>query len=250
MEFNLKKCKVMHFGPSNKKRQYKMGGQVLETTTVERDIGVLVSDDLKPAAQCAKAAKTATTVLGQISRSFRYRDKKIFLALYLRYVRPHLEFASQAWSPWYQKDIAVLEKVQKRAIGMINGLRQDSYEGKLKELGLQSLQERREEADLIMAYKLINGKLPVKSDNWPKLVNERGRENPHVTRAAADGLRFVQPFARTDRRKHFFTVRVCEQWNKLPLELKKSKNLGQFKKNLRSFAASQSSEAVDDGRET
>jgi hypothetical protein len=41
------------------------------------------------------------------------------------------------------------------------------------------LKERREDADLIMASKLLNGKLPVKSDNWPKLANERGRENPH-----------------------------------------------------------------------
>jgi hypothetical protein len=65
-------------------------------TKEERDIGVLVTDDLKPGAQCAKAAKTASTVLGQISRSFRYRDKKIFRALYMRYVRPHLEFASPA----------------------------------------------------------------------------------------------------------------------------------------------------------
>jgi hypothetical protein len=156
---------------------------------------------------------------------------------------------SQARSPWYQKDIEVLEKVQKRAVSMIKGLSQDSYDGKLKELGLQSLKERREEADLIMAYKLLNGKLPVKSDNWPKLVNERGRDNPHVTRAAVDGLRFIQPFARTDRRKTFFTVRVCEQWNRLPPGLEKSKNVGQFKKNLRIFAASHSSEAMDNERE-
>jgi hypothetical protein len=74
----------MHFGAANARRPYKMGSHVLEKTTKERDIGVLVSENLKPAAQCAKAARTATTVLGQISRSFRYRDRKIFLALYLR----------------------------------------------------------------------------------------------------------------------------------------------------------------------
>jgi hypothetical protein len=132
---------------------------------------------------------------------------------------------------------------------MINGLQGDSYESKLKELGLQSLKERRDEADLVMAYKLVHQKLPVKSEIWPKLVTERGRDNPHVTRAAADGLRLVQPFARTDRRKNFYTVRVCEMWNKLPLELRKTKSVGQFKKNLRIFAASHSSEAMDNGME-
>jgi hypothetical protein len=70
------------------------------------------------------AAKTATTVLGQITRSFQYRDKKIFLALYLRwYVRPHHEFASQAWNPWFVKGVQMLEKVQKRAASLINGLK-------------------------------------------------------------------------------------------------------------------------------
>jgi hypothetical protein len=132
MEFNVKKCKVMHFGPGNRNFEYKMNGEKLDETKEERDIGVLVTDDLKPGAQCAKAAKTASTVLGQISRSFRYRDKKIFRALYMRYVRPHLEFASPAWNPWLVKDIEILEKVQKRAVNMIGGLKSDTYEGKLK----------------------------------------------------------------------------------------------------------------------
>jgi hypothetical protein len=87
MVFNLKKCKVMHFGINNKKCQYVMGGQVLETTKEERDIGVIVTDDLKPAAQCARAAKTASTVLGQITRSFQYRERKIFFCP-LSQVRP------------------------------------------------------------------------------------------------------------------------------------------------------------------
>jgi hypothetical protein len=67
MEFNIKKCKVMHSGARNEKKSYSMGGQVLESIEEERDIGVTVSSDMKPAAQCAKAAKTAATVLGQLS---------------------------------------------------------------------------------------------------------------------------------------------------------------------------------------
>jgi hypothetical protein len=89
-----------------------MGGQLLETTASERDVGMMVMNNLKSAEYCAKATKTAMTVLGQIKRSFRYRDKKNFPALYTRYVRPHLEFSSAAWSPYYQKDIDILEKVQ------------------------------------------------------------------------------------------------------------------------------------------
>jgi Reverse transcriptase (RNA-dependent DNA polymerase)/Endonuclease-reverse transcriptase len=245
MEFNTGKCKVMHFGSANRRSEYFMDGHRLEVTKEERDIGVLVSEDLKPAAQCAKAAKTATTVLGQITRSFRYRDKHIFKALYLRYVRPHLEFASPAWSPWLAKDIQVLENVQKRAVRMISGLKSDSYEAKLKELGMQSLQARRVESDLVLMYKVIHGTCNVGSETWPKLLNERGRTIPHMTRAANDALRLRQPMARNDRRKNFFSIRVCEEWNKIPQDIRRAKTVGQFKKLYKLFAASQTSQAMD-----
>ena len=59
-----------------------MQGKELVETKEERDLGIITADKLKPAAQCARAARTAQTVLGQITRSFYFRDKEVFLALY------------------------------------------------------------------------------------------------------------------------------------------------------------------------
>jgi hypothetical protein len=70
MQFNVAKCKVMHFGRTNPLFEYEMAGQKLDTVDSERDIGVTICNNLKPSLQCAKAAGTARTVLGQISRSF------------------------------------------------------------------------------------------------------------------------------------------------------------------------------------
>jgi hypothetical protein len=153
MEFNRKKCKVMHFGAGNPKHQYSMGGHILDEITEEKDVGVTVSHNLKPGAHCSRAAKTAKVVLGQIGRSFKYRDKKIFPRLYTRYVRPHFEFSSIAWSPWHQKDIDTLEKVQKRAVSMVNGLTGATYAEKWAEIGLDSLSDRRTEADWFKCIK-------------------------------------------------------------------------------------------------
>jgi hypothetical protein len=59
MAFNTKKCKVMHCGRQNQQAEYRMDGHVLERTEEERDIGVIVASNMKLAAQCARATKTA-----------------------------------------------------------------------------------------------------------------------------------------------------------------------------------------------
>ena len=93
MAFNVQKCKVMHVGSKNKQYEYSMNNTVLVKTVKERDLGVVMSATLKPRVKCAKAARTAQTVLSQISRAFHFRDRHVFLKLYIQYLRPHLEFA-------------------------------------------------------------------------------------------------------------------------------------------------------------
>jgi hypothetical protein len=70
MLFNVSKCKVMHVGRSNDKKDYVMNGVTIDSTKEEKDLGVAISDRLKSAAQCAKVAKTALAVLEQITRAF------------------------------------------------------------------------------------------------------------------------------------------------------------------------------------
>jgi hypothetical protein len=124
----------MHLGHNNTEQAYFMEGQQLEVTEVERDIGVNVVKGLKQASQCQKAARTAQGVLSHLSRAFHYRDRNVFLRLYIQYVRPHLQFVSPAWSRWLEADKEVLEKVQGRAVNMISGLKAKTYEEKLQEL--------------------------------------------------------------------------------------------------------------------
>jgi hypothetical protein len=122
VKFNVSKCKVMHFGHNNVQQKYTMNGQELIVTEEEVDIGVKVIKNLKPTGQCQRAANTAQTVFGQLSRAFTYRDRHVFMRLYAQYVRPHLEFAVQAWSPWSDADKECLEKVPKRAVRMVSGV--------------------------------------------------------------------------------------------------------------------------------
>jgi hypothetical protein len=229
MSFNEKKCKVMHIGKNNPNFDYYMNGVRLAVVEEEKDVGITVQRNLKPAKHCQRVAATAMGVLKQMTRTFHYRDRNIFLRLYKQYVRPHVEFATPAWSPWLISDIQTVEKVQEKAVGMISGLKGRNYEEKCKELEIETLQERREINDMAQVFKLISGKDKISR------VTLFNHVPPGRTRMAADPLNVRPEIAKTEIRKNFFSQRIAAKWNKIPSTIKNSRNVHQFKASYRRF---------------
>ena len=97
MNFNLDKCSVMRIGHNNIQSNYNMSNQQLPTTDQQRDLGIIITKDLKWQKQTEKSCKTAYRVLEFIARNFRYKNKELILPLYKSQVRPHLEHAVQFW---------------------------------------------------------------------------------------------------------------------------------------------------------
>ena len=129
MVFNVKKCKVVHIGHNIAYCGYSMNDEGLQSLMEDTDLGIIVSNDLKPSKQCVSAVKKANMTLGMIKRHIVSKDKNTIVRLYL--VRPKLEYCIQAWNPFLIKDIELLGQVQHRATKLIPEISQMSYHERL-----------------------------------------------------------------------------------------------------------------------
>ena len=230
MTLNCFKCKVMHFGKNNPKTDYfltdKNGNRVkLEESECERDLGIFVSNDLKWNKHVNTVVNRASFILGRFRKTFVSRDEKLWKKLYLTYVRPHLEFAVQAWNPYLKKDVNSLERVQRRASKIPSTLRNLEYKIRLRKWGLTTLEKRRNRGDCILMYKILKKKEAL------KFAKELVWTKPRF------GLPKLRPelVKNCGQRYNFFANRVANTWNCLPSTVVEALSVNSFKEKYDNF---------------
>nr|VZI46288.1 unnamed protein product [Spirometra erinaceieuropaei] len=238
LSFNLNKCTILRLGnqtPST--QQYYLNGMPLREAETQKDLGVWVADNLKPSTQCCKAAKAATSMLYAIKRAFVVFDEDCFTKVFGTFIRPHLEYAIQAWRPWTHQDYDLLERVQRRATKLVRGQSALPYEIRLTNLNLYPLSYRQLRGDMIQTFRIVRGlDCALRCEDFFQLAT--------TTHLRGHPFKLRVPQGRLNVRKYFFSNRVVEPWNNLPETVVMSQSVETFKCRLDRYMLQQQADYV------
>ena len=224
LPFNESKCKVMHYGKTNRKADYNLGGVQIVEVSEEKDLGVTFDQQLSFGTNASKVVAAANSTLGLINRHFRHIETKPFMNLYKTLVRPKVEYCMTVAQPVYKKDKEKIERVQHRATKLVLGMENKEYSERLAELKLPSLEYRRKRADVMQTYKIMN--------NIDKIDEKKFFKPCKEVRTRGHTMRVQKTQCKSLVRRNTFSQRVVNDWNALPDAVVTSGSINQFKGRL------------------
>lgn len=231
MNFNPSKCKIICFSTKQEPPQktYVFCGTILEQVESIPYLGVTLDHQLKWSNHISNISRKANKTLGMIKRNLWNCPQSIKETTYKTIVRPKLEYACESWDPYYKKDIATLERIQRKAARFCtqNYQQTASVTHMLGELGWETLQARRKKARLTMIFKLSHNLLNLKSTNYLKPHTEMRTRGSHP-------FKYFIPNFHKDVFKYSFFPRTIMEWNSLPPEAVTLNSISLFKSTLNS----------------
>eukprot|EP00112_Aurelia_sp_Birch-Aquarium-sp1_P026644 Seg96.8 transcript_id=Seg96.8/GoldUCD/mRNA.D3Y31 product="putative RNA-directed DNA polymerase from transposon BS" protein_id=Seg96.8/GoldUCD/D3Y31 len=161
------------------KREYTVGDVIIKKVTAEKNLGVTVDKDLKFKEHIESKISKGNQMLGVIRRTFQFLDNRMLKLLFKGIVRVHLEYAAPIWSPANKSNIENIETVQRRGTKVLPGMKDLTYEQRLRSLNLPTLRFRRYRGDMIEVFKIMKGIYDNQCLPPLKLKNELGRTRGH-----------------------------------------------------------------------
>ena len=230
LKLNRDKSEHLTIRP-NQQHTFTIQNQAIPKVSKVRDLGIIISDDLKWSTYIEKIRSKANILSHIILRTFSPTNTQLLVNLYKTYVRPIIEYNTCTWSPYQISDKERVESVQAmftRRLCQRANISYVNYKDRLQKLNLESLESRRTKNDLTLVYKIINNLVDIDYTTFFSFNSFGG----HNLRRHSLQLAGKKPAANLCRGK-FFSHRVINDWNSLPINVVTSPSLNTFKNRLK-----------------
>ena len=215
MKFNVLKCKLLTI--TRKVRpidiNYTMNEHVLEKVESFNDLGIIIDSKLNWHEHIRNKVGKANGMMGLVKRTLGFkapmRAKKL---LYESLVKSTLGYGSVIWNGASKMNMILLEGVQRRASKYITGNYDMDYKSRLKACDLLPLTLTFEYHDIVFFYKCYHKWFNYDINSILSVRNVNTRLNR--------GIILDSSFARTETFKRFYSNRVVDIWNTLPMGIR------------------------------
>ena len=248
MKFNATKCYILSVNKDQKKKSlyhYQLNKTILKHVNNNPYLGILFSQDLTWNDHISKITNKANSTLGFLQRNLRHCPRRCKQTAYLSLVRSVLEYGAVLWDPYLQKDIDMLERVQRKALRFICNDYKNYKPGTIRnhqeKCKLPSLQDRRKALRLTFMYKVVEGLVPALPTEKFIQLNKSGR---HIRPKRNQNFIVNNPvdkFIRNNDKsikikdsncvqyKNSFFIRTASDWNHLSNPTVQATSLDNYK---------------------
>jgi hypothetical protein len=225
LPLNLKKLEHLRIGKIDTPNAtpLNVGGEPIAQTSSTRDLGVIIDRGLTFTEHVKKIATEGMKKVKFILRRFKFLSKKALVQLFVTTVRSSLEYSSTVWNPSSKLLSSSMEKVQRTFTKGLRGLSTLSYEKRLENLQLPTLEQRRCLLDQLMLYKISSGTSCLPFDLFFQ------RPPAKVLQLRGHSKRLFHPIRCHGMERRLFWIRCLKKWNNLPQPVVISKSAEQFK---------------------
>ncbi|MEW8547660.1 MAG: reverse transcriptase family protein [Candidatus Thiodiazotropha sp.] len=232
MRFNAAKCHLLRITRQRKliPTKYNIQGVQLQEVDHHPYLGVEFSSDLTWKLHISNITSKANRILNLLRRHLYGCNQEVKSRAFTSLVRPHLEYSSSVWDPYYKQDIFALEKVQRKGARFVTGNYSylESVTSMLQTLDWPPLQQRRQARRLTHFYKAANNLSPVRIPEYVTASSNRTRTHD---------LAFIQLHTNYEQYKHSFLPRTIREWNALPPDLVHAVSVDDFSSRLQCYTA-------------
>ena len=161
MRLNTAKCNFMRVSRTRDRKlfNYSLTGQVLEEVMDAKYLGITLRNDLEWSKHIATMTNNANSSRSFLRRNLKGCSEKLKQTAYFSLIRTFMEYGATVWDPYQKYNSDKIERVQRRAARFVKSRysRYSSVSDMLDVLGWPPLSQRRQDAQIILFYKIING---------------------------------------------------------------------------------------------